>query len=834
MGALRSLVLTVGPLFASAAAGAQYASGGVALRATEKERATSLVRQAEALARGRPADRRSAIGLLEQAIRIYRDRAPIDEGLALFEQARLFESLNQADSALFRYRRLEQIAIAAGEANLAMGAQLGTASARGRMGHTDSAVAALERARLSARSYGDRQNETAIVGQIAYVLKKAMRYDEALARYRIALLLSRENGLRQVEGVILNNIGTAFLGRGDPDSALAYYRRSLPVRLEVGDRLGEGASLHGIGVSWSRLGRNDSALVYFERALPIRRETQDREGEGATLTAFGFILAEQRKMYDSAIVMYEAALQANRDEAFDGGIIVTLQALSVLHHRRGRFEIAHAYADSVERVSTRFGRKPNSDDSQIRVGEGTQAIYAIWAQTWFGMAQRTGGDAERYAALAVAERGRNRSLLDLMRPSGDSSRSAAPATTLESLSAEGRALAQRALGAADRILEYHFVSDSLLIWVIGPQSITLIAQPVEVEKADSSLKFVRLIEAIQRHVDPRQASRGRNALLALERSNATRDPATRDRGLGKPSSDTGALRDPLRALARWLLPDTVLRLLPSRGEILVAPQGSLALVPFAALPAWDTVALGTRLAIRYSPSLRLIADSAAGESSTGRRSLAGSIIVANPRMPTRDPASKKEIVLPPLGGALAEGRWVASRVGTTLLSDSAATETRIRASISSAPLVHLATHGLAYSSESDVRHSWVALAESATDDGFLTVAELLDDPKLSLSAELVVLSACQTGLGQTTYGEGVVGLQRALLAKGARSTLVSLWSVSDEATSLLMRRFYDHWLGEGSTRSKAEALRLAQEDVRRTKGFEHPRYWAAFQLVGVR
>jgi CHAT domain-containing protein len=134
-----------------------------------------------------------------------------------------------------------------------------------------------------------------------------------------------------------------------------------------------------------------------------------------------------------------------------------------------------------------------------------------------------------------------------------------------------------------------------------------------------------------------------------------------------------------------------------------------------------------------------------------------------------------------------------------------------------------------------VRDSYVALAPDSANDGLLTIGELLDDvPKLS--ADLVVLSACQTGLGNLQRAEGTIGFQRALLAKGARSVLVSLWSVDDKATALLMRQFYAHWLGadEKPVRSKAEALRRAQADVRLTPGFASPRYWAAFQLVGAR
>jgi CHAT domain-containing protein len=116
----------------------------------------------------------------------------------------------------------------------------------------------------------------------------------------------------------------------------------------------------------------------------------------------------------------------------------------------------------------------------------------------------------------------------------------------------------------------------------------------------------------------------------------------------------------------------------------------------------------------------------------------------------------------------------------------------------------------------------------------LTVGDLLDDPGLKLSAELVVLSACQTGLGNLRQAEGTIGLQRAFLARGARSVLVSLWNVPDQATTRLMDAFYTHWRSDADHPSKAESLRRAQEAVRRAPGFSHPRYWAGFQVVGAR
>jgi len=130
---------------------------------------------------------------------------------------------------------------------------------------------------------------------------------------------------------------------------------------------------------------------------------------------------------------------------------------------------------------------------------------------------------------------------------------------------------------------------------------------------------------------------------------------------------------------------------------------------------------------------------------------------------------------------------------------------------------------------------------AGTTDGIVTGAEI--SGSWNLDANLVTLSACQTAVGRTVFGEGVVGLSYPLLQAGARSLLVSQWKVDDEATALLMTRFYDNWLGKGAwpwspRMNKATALREAKRwlrehrDSRGRRPFAHPAYWAAFVLVG--
>jgi CHAT domain-containing protein len=113
-------------------------------------------------------------------------------------------------------------------------------------------------------------------------------------------------------------------------------------------------------------------------------------------------------------------------------------------------------------------------------------------------------------------------------------------------------------------------------------------------------------------------------------------------------------------------------------------------------------------------------------------------------------------------------------------------------------------------------------------NGFLRLNEIYN---LRLPAELVVLSACQTGLGKEVRGEGLIGLTRGFIYAGARRLTASLWQVEDAATSELMGRFYRGMLGEKRL-SPASALRAAQIDMSKQNQWRSPYYWAAFVIQG--
>jgi CHAT domain-containing protein len=149
------------------------------------------------------------------------------------------------------------------------------------------------------------------------------------------------------------------------------------------------------------------------------------------------------------------------------------------------------------------------------------------------------------------------------------------------------------------------------------------------------------------------------------------------------------------------------------------------------------------------------------------------------------------------------------------------TETYFKDVASSYGRIHLATHG--YMDATQPLFSFVLFAPTDVDDGMLTVTEVFE---MSLNSELVVLSACQTGLGALSKGDDIVGLSRAMLYAGTENVIVSLWSVADEHTALLMTEFYSYLKDYEPT----EALQRAQKSI--MKLYPSPFYWAPFQLVG--
>ncbi len=152
------------------------------------------------------------------------------------------------------------------------------------------------------------------------------------------------------------------------------------------------------------------------------------------------------------------------------------------------------------------------------------------------------------------------------------------------------------------------------------------------------------------------------------------------------------------------------------------------------------------------------------------------------------------------------------------------TNTLVIQQMSGARIVHLATHGLLDDIEGLGVPGAIALAPTRNDNGLLTASEIFN---LKLNTELVVLSACDTGRGRITTGDGVIGLSRSLISAGVPSVIVSLWAVPDASTADLMIEFYRQLQ---NTPDKAQALRNAMLTM--IEVYPNPIDWAAFTLIG--
>lgn len=238
-------------------------------------------------------------------------------------------------------------------------------------------------------------------------------------------------------------------------------------------------------------------------------------------------------------------------------------------------------------------------------------------------------------------------------------------------------------------------------------------------------------------------------------------------------------------------------------HLIIIPHGPLHYLPFQALYDGNRYLI-ERYAISYAPSATVLKFTEAKAAMGNNRML----IAGNPTLD--------------LAFAEKEAKSIAAIFpDTTLLSRKKATESYIKGHGGEFDFIHLATHG--EYNETMPLQSRILLGSDDKNDGFLTMAELFS---LKWQADLVSLSACETGLSKHKSGDELIGLQRGLMFAGTRSVLSSLWPVDDEATGVLMTAFYKHL----KTLPKRKALQKAQ--VETMQAFGHPYFWAAFNLSG--
>jgi CHAT domain-containing protein/Tfp pilus assembly protein PilF len=555
----------------------------------------------------------------------------------------------------------------------------------------------------------------------------------------------------------------------------------------------------------------------LRRALAAARSTNLDEVEAGALRGLGW-LALSRKDYAAAVTYFQDALGTRAQ--YPGLLIFAHQGIGRAFAAQGRhdealaaFQRAMALVDEV---------RGELQETSLRSGflEDKQAIY----QDAVGLALTMGRPAE---AFGYAERARARAFLDLLGNQTTLSKGRTRALVREEVQlraqlAEAQALAQDAGGAEggdelssarqqveasdrayraflDRVRKENLEQASLMtveqvtlaeVQALLPDGVTLLEYQVTGPQTILWVVDRQRVEVVRIPI-------ARRALVSEVR--AFRQGIEHQAPLAEVQDRARALYGRLLAPARPHVHGALL---------LIVPHDVLHYLPFAALRTPDDHWLIEDYTLATLPSasvLRYLKNKGAAAG-------APTFAIGNPD----------------LGPALAlryaerEAHAVGAHYpGATVLVRRDATEAKAKALIGRAGLLHFATHGEL--DEKDPLSSALLLVPEGQEDGRLEVREIFG---LDMHARLVVLSACETGLGQLSRGDELVGLQRAFLYAGTPAVVTTLWKVDDRASFRLMEAFYDVL----QTHSPAAALRQAQRAT--MAEFPHPFAWAAFGLTG--
>ncbi|MGJ5675312.1 MAG: tetratricopeptide repeat protein [Nostochopsis sp.] len=705
------------------------------------------------------------------------------------------------------------------------------------------------------------QGESNALGNLGLVYYYLGNYPKAIKYYRQKLAITQEIKDRQGEGDAWGNISLLYHHLGKYLKAIQYQQKKLLIVREIKDRKGEGQSLANLGFVYLSLGDYPKAIDYYQQSLAIIRKIKDRQGEAQSLANLGKTYLSLGD-YPKAIKYQQQSLKIARKIKDRQSENYSLNNLGIVFYKQGKLTLAESTLFESIKVKESL-RGELKDNDKISIIDTQRNTYRILQQVLIAQNKTD-------AALEIAERGRARAFVELLasRLSPNLQQQSPPPPTIEEIK-------QIAKVQNATIVQYSIIYDEfkvqgkpqfkeseLYIWVVKPTGEAKF-RPVNLkplwQQQNISLtdKVVQARESVVKGMNVASRSGNKITLTPGDRIKLNDDApdweawqvVSVDVKNGKitirlPSWEPGqasierSITDVVEKITNsasantknsqlqelhQLLIQPIADLLPKEetARVIFIPQDSLFLVPFPALQDPSGQYLIDKHTILTAPSIQVV-----DSTHKLRQKVPGSakdvVVVGNPTMP------KLPKQLNPLPGSEKEALAIASFWKTQALIGNQATKNAVLQKLRKAKIIHLATHGLL----DDIRGlgSSIVFAPEGQDNGLLTAEEILNlytPPQGStLSAELVVLSACDTGQGRLT-GDGVIGLSRSIIAAGVPSVIVSLWSIPDAPTAELMTEFYQNLEHQ---QDKATALRQAMLTTK--EKHPNPADWAAFTLIG--
>ncbi len=801
----------------------------------------------------------SNLGRAQEALALFRSLGREREaGRALNDLGRLHRAQGDSKQALAAYREALALNRRLGEAWAQAVTLQGLGMVYRSSGQTGKAIDHYEEALALWRQLGDRLGEARTLATLGDLYQSVGDPQRALDHLEPALALFASNGQPREEASALTSLGDALSRKGEGPKAVAALERALSIERQSGDREGEARTLNDLG--WVYILRQDWRHVRdsFSRARALYGQAGDRPAEAVAIANVAWADAEAGRL-QAAIAGYGEALPLLA--AFGDRDAEASALLGLARARQGSGDFSGAQAaveQGIDRVESLRGASASSDLRAAFLAS-KQQLYAFEVDLLMERHRRQPGAGWDARALAAAERARARGLLDLLAESGADLRSGVDPALLaradaadrrvneadrlrsQNRSPEAELALRQALAEADRAQTELRLASPAYAALTQPHSLSV--PEIQRQVLDGGTLLLEYHLGRERSYLWAVTANGL-AAYELPRRAEIEDAARRGYELLERSRETLAQRPAEAALAD--LSNLLLR--PAAGllegrRLLIVPDGALHYLPFAVLPAPGTSEpLVASHEVVVSPSASALA--------VARRELAGRppapktlAVVADPVFDVGDPRVRRPAVttvswrggdrFQRLGYSHAEAAALAALVPAAERLDAlgfkASRETVLSGELARYRIVHFATHGMLDTGNPGLSKLVLSQIDEQgrPRNGFVWAHEIYG---LKLPADLVVLSACHTALGQEIRGEGLVGLTRGFQYAGARAVLVSLWEVDDEATAELMRLFYREMLV--GRESPAAALRGAQDALRRRPEWNAPYFWAGFSLQG--
>jgi CHAT domain-containing protein/Flp pilus assembly protein TadD len=844
-----------------------------------KTEATRLLRQGNQLYQA--SRYREAIQTWQLALEIYRtikDRQ--GEATILNNLGTAYENFGQYQKAIDFYQQslaiTTQISDRKGEA-MAL-SNLG--GAYDSLGHYQKAIELYQQALAIQKQIGHRYGEATSLNNLGLAYNNIGQYQKAIEFYQQALAIKKQIDDREGESISLNNLGLASDNLGQYQKAIAFYQQALAIKKQIGDRNGEARSLNNLGAIYKNLGQYQKAIDFYQQALAIKKQIGDRDGEATSLNNLGLV-HDYLGHYQKAIDFYQQALAIAKQIGESSIEARSLNNLGAAYDRLRQYQKAIDFyrqaLEMQEKIGDRQGEARSLNNLGVAYKNIRQYPRAIDLHQQSLAIKKQIGDRQGEATslnnlgvdfnqlgqteISILFYKQSVNVFESMRQSLKGLREEEQQSFTNTIASSYRNLADLLLKQG-RIMEALQVLDLLKVQELEDYF-------KNIKGSDRSTQGVRLLEpekaisnkllAISFENSPEINSQLANKIQQLPKSEINKVPdylqkisqgtallyplilsdrleiilfspntlpisrtvkisqkeletLVTDFRAGLLDAGSEDVKEPAVKLYNILIKPIEAELIQTKTTtILYAPDGILRYIPLAALydgKQWLAEKYRINNLISYSlfdfaPNLKTQPNILAGAfgGKYGERKFGQNAL----------PATIKEV------------QAIANSFNNSVpLIEEQFSRQAIEAKFKNHNILHLATHAEFNIGVPD--NSFIIFGNGDK----VRLNEITDWQIPNI--DLIVLSACQTGVGKLGDGVEILGFGYQVQKAGAKNAIASLWSVNDEGTQALMEAFYNE-LKKGDV-TPTEALNRAQVALIKSPKYNHPNYWSAFFEIG--